>query len=298
MRKRTTTAGVVLAGALALTAFAVPAAQADAGSRAAAVKAAAKAAKATQEGGTFAARSVKAAADEQYGDTAISNVVVNGGKDVVFGTSAKATVKVTFTAKDDSGIDSKSGYAVLYHGADLDRSDAGAIPSQDPGTSTTCRAASATTATCTLTFPMDPKLDLANFAAGSWKVWAIAAGNDGDYTVREKAKSFSVKRYAKLTTNAAPEPVKKRATLTVKGALTRANWDTGKYMGYTKQPVTLQFKKKGASAYSNVKKVTSDTKGNLKTTVKASVDGYWRYKFAGTSTTPAVTSKSDFVDVR
>ncbi|MFF3535203.1 calcium-binding protein, partial [Streptomyces sp. NPDC002466] len=32
--------------------------------------------------------------------------------------------------------------------------------------------------------------------------------------------------------------------------------------------------------------------------VKASVDGYWRYSFAGTSTTPTVTTAGDFVDVR
>ncbi|CAM5717141.1 Calcium-binding protein OS=Streptomyces alboniger OX=132473 GN=CP975_15560 PE=4 SV=1 [Streptomyces alboniger] len=42
----------------------------------------------------------------------------------------------------------------------------------------------------------------------------------------------------------------------------------------------------------------SDSKGNLSTTVKASADGYFRYVFAGTSTTPAVTSTSDFVDVQ
>ncbi|MFD9068723.1 calcium-binding protein, partial [Streptomyces lasiicapitis] len=64
------------------------------------------------------------------------------------------------------------------------------------------------------------------------------------------------------------------------------------------QPVQLQFKKKGASSYSTVKTVKSDRKGNLKTTVKASADGTFRYVFAGTSTTPAVTSAGDAIDVR
>jgi hypothetical protein len=92
--------------------------------------------------------------------------------------------------------------------------------------------------------------------------------------------------------------VAKGKTITVTGALTRANWDTFKYAGYTNQPVKLQFKKKGSTTYSTVKTVTSSSTGGLKTTVTAASDGYWRYSFAGTSTTPAVTSTSDFVDVQ
>ncbi len=42
---------------------------------------------------------------------------------------------------------------------------------------------------------------------------------------------------------------------------------------------------------------TSST-GDLKTTVAASEDGYWRWNFAGTSTTPAVKATGDFVDVQ
>lgn len=299
MRIRATAAAVTVSGALALTAFAVPGAQASANGSWSGADRAAAAAQAVKGGhaSTFAARSVAAAGDEQYGDTTISNVVVNGGKDVVFGTSAKATIKVTFTAKDASGVDNTSGYAVLYHGSTLDDSDAGASPSQDVG-DTTCKTATSTTSTCTLTFPMDPKVNLANYAQGSWKVWAIASGKDADYTVRENAKTFSVKRYSKLTTNAAPEPVKKGKTITVTGLLSRANWDTSKYAGYTGQKVTLQYRKKTSSTYSNVKTVTSSSTGTLKTTVTASADGYFRYVFAGTSTTPAVTSTSDFVDVQ
>lgn len=42
----------------------------------------------------------------------------------------------------------------------------------------------------------------------------------------------------------------------------------------------------------------SDAKGNLRTTVKASVDGSFRYVFGGAGTSPAVTAAGDFVDVR
>ncbi|MFE6894699.1 DUF5707 domain-containing protein [Streptomyces sp. NPDC057694] len=298
MRIRATAAAVTVSGALALTAIVVPAAQADDNSLASAaakVTAGFKAGHAAPRASTFAASSVE---DEQVGDTAVSNVVVNGGKDVVLGISAKAKFKVTFTATDDSGIDNTSGAAIVYHGSDLDSSNIGALPNEDiDGSVTTCKTVSATKSTCTLNFTVDP-LWLYNTDAGSWKVWVGAQGKDYDYSIRENAKSYSTKRYAKLSTNATPEPIKKGKTLTVKGALTRANWDTSKYAGYTKQKVTLQFRKKTSSTYSTLKTVTSDSKGNLSTTVKASADGYFRYKFAGTSTTPAVTSTSDFVDVR
>ncbi|MGW3975906.1 hypothetical protein [Streptomyces mirabilis] len=74
------------------------------------------------------------------------------------------------------------------------------------------------------------------------------------------------------------EPVKKGKTFTVKGTLTRADWETTRYSGYTGQPVALQSKAKGA----------------LTTTVKAATDGSYRYKFAGTST----TATGDHVDVK
>lgn len=110
--------------------------------------------------------------------------------------------------------------------------------------------------------------------------------------------STQVKRAARLTANATPEPVKKGATLTVKGALTRADWATGKYAGYKGQPAALQFKAKGATAYKTVKTVTSGTAGALSTTVKASADGTYRYLFAGTSTTGTATATGDYVDVK
>ncbi|WP_030926528.1 hypothetical protein [Streptomyces sp. NRRL B-24720] len=66
----------------------------------------------------------------------------------------------------------------------------------------------------------------------------------------------------------------------------------------TVQPVKLQFRKKTSTAYTTVKTIKSSSTGALKTTVTASVDGYWRYSFAGTSTTPAVTTTGDYVDVQ
>ncbi|QQC89977.1 calcium-binding protein [Streptomyces alfalfae] len=276
MRIRATVAA--LSGTLALSALAVPAAQAADGPNL------------TQRETAIA----KAAADESEGDTKITKVVVNKGKDIVVGTTNKVKFDIAITATDAEGI--FAGDAFLWHGSDIDNLD-GFLFSEDSGT---CTAVNATTSTCTVSVVVDPKLDLYdNVLAGKWKVAASAIGNDGDYYQEDNFSSNArIQRYARLTTNASPEPIKKGKTLTVSGALTRANWYTSKYAGYTKQDVKLQYKKKGASSYSTLKTVKSDSKGNLKTTVKASADGYFRYVFAGTSTTPAVTSKSDFVDVQ
>ncbi|MEU8771290.1 calcium-binding protein [Streptomyces griseus] len=248
MRMRTS-AGVVVAGALAVSALAVPAAQA---------------------GG-------------RSGDTAITKVTVNGGAAVVVGTSAAKKFSVTLTAKDDSGID---GADVTLFGPSF-----GMLSP----TSTSCSGN-----TCTARFVVDPKVDLAysNEVAGTWYVDAWVDANDGDYVWTEKVKSFKFQRASKITVNASPEPVKKGKTITVTGKLTRADWDTFTYKGYSKQSVQLQFKKKGAKSYSTVKTVKTSSTGALKTTVKASADGTWRYSFAGTSTTPAVSAAGDFLDVK
>ncbi|MCN9243310.1 DUF5707 domain-containing protein [Streptomyces sp. RY43-2] len=271
----------VVTGALALTALAVPAAQA-----------------ADAPGVGALARSVspsagKSAADESYGDTKISNVVVNGGKAVVLGTTTKKTFTVTFTASDNSGI--ADAYAILWHGSTMDKSDNGVLPNED---SATCTKVNATTSNCKLTYTVKANYDLLNAHAGTWKVWAGAQGKDEDYVLKDNAKSFSVQRASQLTVNAAPEPVKKGKTITVTGKLSRANWETEKYAGYTVQPVKLQFRKKGSNTYTTVKTIKSDSKGNLKTTVKASTSGYYRYSFAGTSTTPAVNAAGDYIQVK
>ncbi|MGW7071501.1 DUF5707 domain-containing protein [Streptomyces sp. NPDC054855] len=276
MRIRATVA--VLTGTLALSALVVPAAQAADGPN-------------DPKLAPFAAN---APADEVVGDTKITKVVVNGGKNIVVGTTEKKKFTIAVTATDPEGI--YDADALLWHGSDAETDVDGLLFSDEAGA--TCKVVNATTSTCTVNVTADPKLDLySNILAGKWKVSAYAIGNDADSISKDTVGYASIQRNARLTTNASPEPVKKGKTLTVTGALTRANWDTLKYAGYTKQSVKLQYKKKGATSYSTLKTITSDSKGNLRTTVTASADGYYRYVFAGTSTTPAVTSTSDFVDV-
>jgi hypothetical protein len=251
----------IVTGALALTALAVPAAQAD----------------------------------ETQGDTKISGVVVNSGKAVVVGATAAKTFSVSFTVTDPSGLN--FAQAVVYHGKDIDHADSGAVATGKDGRAS-CTKAAAGTYTCKSSFSVEAGWELVNSVAGGWKVWVIAAAKDGDYAQKDNAKSFQVQRLSKLTADATPEPVKKGKTLTVTGKLSRANWESGTYAGYSGQSVKLQFRKKGSSTYSTVKTVKTSSTGTLRTTVKASADGYYRYAFAGTSTTPAVNAAGDFVDVR
>ncbi|GAA2539485.1 MULTISPECIES: single-stranded DNA-binding protein [Streptomyces] len=234
------------------------------------------------------------AEDGGKGDITIDRVVVNGGKPVVVGTTKVVTAKVSVTASDDSGIarttyisasGPKPNYAQIWY-------DDGDI---------TCVKASATTSTCTGTLTFDPQASTGfvnNKAAATWNLATLVSANDYDYIHRDAATTFKVQRYSKLTVNASPEPVKKGRTITVTGKLSRANWEDNKYHGYTNQSVKLQFRKKGSSTYTTVKTIKSDSTGNLRTTVTASTDGYFRYSFAGTATTPAVNAAGDFVDVQ
>ncbi|GGN61135.1 hypothetical protein GCM10011579_027110 [Streptomyces albiflavescens] len=282
MRIRATVAAV--SGALALSAFVVP------GAHAADVPSFAKPDAASR----FDA-STKSAFATAADEPTISNVTVNGGKDIVLGTTTTKTITVSLTATHASGIE--DAYIDLWHGTDVETDiDGLLVPNEDAAT---CTAASATTSTCKLTITVDPQLDLyANSLAGTWHVTAAALATDGSMYWNDYYKTARVQRYSKLTVNAGPEPVSKGATLTATGKLSRANWEDHLYHGYTNQPVKLQFRKAGTSTYTTVKTVYSDSTGNLKATTTANYDGYWRFSFAGTTTTPAVSATGDYVDVR
>ncbi|WP_405796818.1 calcium-binding protein [Streptomyces sp. NBC_01506] len=229
-----------------------------------------------------------AQADGGLGDTKITKVVVDGDNKVSISTSGTNTIKVSVTASDDSGIQGADAFSLVGPGYGFEVT----------GTPT-CTAASATTSTCTASVKIAPKTDyLSNTNAGTWYVDAWIDANDGDFVWKEKAGSFSFQRASKLTANASPEPVKKGKTITATGALTRANWETLKFGGYASQSVKLQFRKKNSDTYTTLKTVKADSKGNIKTTTKATADGYYRFSFAGTSTTPAVNAAGDYVDVQ
>jgi hypothetical protein len=271
--------GTVVTGALALSALAVPAAQA-----------------ATP-------------------DLVFADVVVNSGKAIVVGTTAEVKVPVTYTLTRpaDLTIDYKNNAAglLLYRGG---LSDADNMIESDasPACTTTATTDTTVTESCSDTLSVDPYEDLFEAAdATTWKVGGFYGHIDSDTDDSDEQISMEygfaawggkgtaqLKRAAKLTANASPEPVKKGRTITVTGKLTRANWETGKYSGYVSQKATLQFRVKGSDTYTTVKTVTSSTGGALKATVTASKDGYYRYVFAGTSTTGAAKATGDYIDVK
>ncbi|MEV5606803.1 calcium-binding protein [Streptomyces sp. NPDC052225] len=255
---RIRTAATAASGAIALLAFLAPAAQAD----------------------------------MQKGDTTFTSVTFSKST-VNVGVSAAQSLTVVATAKDDSGIKGIYGPKVISP------DEHAAFP-----TDGTCTRPTTTTMRCTWTYSFDANdsddyADLKNSQAGTWRFTAEAAANDQDFYDLETSKTVKVKRYAKLSaTNASPEPVTQGGKLTVTGALTRANWNTNVYAGYTGQSVALQFKRSGSSTYSTVKTVTTDSAGKLKTTVTANYAGTWRWKFAGTGTTSPVTATGDGVALK
>ncbi|MDG5807707.1 hypothetical protein P9869_34645 [Streptomyces ossamyceticus] len=243
-------------------------------------------------------------------------VTVNNGKPIVVGVKDAVTVPVTysFTRPSDLVIDyEKNGLAIaLYRGRLASPANGLEGSAKQPVCTTTATTDTTVTQSCATKVTVDPRENLMGAEdATTWKVAAVYGHVSVDEDDSDDHISFEngfdiwgnlgttkLQRAAKLTVNAAPEPVVKGRTLTVKGTLTRANWETGSYSGYRDQQVTLQFKAKGATAYADVKTVTSGTGGALSTTVKALKDGAYRYTFAGTSTTAAKTSAGDSVDVK
>ncbi|MFE2291340.1 DUF5707 domain-containing protein [Streptomyces sp. NPDC059452] len=277
MRIRATVAAV--SGALAFSALAVPAAQAD------------DIRPSSADHGFTALTSAKTSKATKAPKIKITKATVNGGKPIVLGTSAKKKVSFSVTASDPSGIGGAAAF--IWVGKNMN-SGFGFGP-DEKGFS--CKAANATTTTCKGTITANPK-ELLNAHATTWKVGVVAVNMEGEELQRDSVAKVKLQRLSKLTANASPEPVKKGKTITVTGKLTRANWETVKYQGYGKQSVKLQFKKKGAKTYKNIKTIKSSANGSLKTTVKATVDGHWRYSFAGTASTPAVVSAADYLDVK
>ncbi|WP_282701076.1 hypothetical protein [Streptomyces sp. CC219B] len=231
--------------------------------------------------------------DEKAGATRISGIVVNGGKPVELTDQPLQEFTAKFTATDPSGI--ASGDMYLYKGAY--GSPSAVLYGTWPAS---CTKVTETTSTCRAQFAyIHPRWTLGrNSFAGTWKLAAWAESADGTGLVDlHAAKSVRVLRDARLSADAGPEPVTKGKTLTVTGKLSRADWETGGYRGYSGQSVKLQFRKKGATTYTTVKTVTTSSTGKLTATVKASTDGYWRYAFPGTTTAKA-TAGGDYVDVR
>ncbi|MEU7422913.1 hypothetical protein [Streptomyces sp. NPDC040750] len=245
-------------------------------------------------------------------DLKFSGVTVNNGKPVVVGAAKAVTVPVSYALTRPKSLvidQEKNVQAVLLYRGTLRSVDNALEPDVPPRCATTATTETTVTESCTekiTATPGDTLFD--NADATTWKAAGLFAHSDGsvsddylhnesDVTMWGGLASVEVRRAARLTVNAAPEPAVKGRTLTVKGKLTRAAWETRTYAGYRGRKVVLQFKADGGS-YADVKSLTSGTGGALSTTVKATRSGTYRFVFAGTPTTGAKTSAGDHVTVR
>ncbi|KUN07503.1 hypothetical protein AQI95_10810 [Streptomyces yokosukanensis] len=276
MRIRATVAAV--SGALALSALAVPAAQAV-----------------TDSGAPYTLNA--------------SFSTVSIAKAVKVGTTNEVSVSYSYTLTHgaDVNIAAKDFItdAFLYHGTYSDT--APELYGDNPAT---CTATSSTTATCKGSiniYPADG--DLKNTWAGSWSVAAEAVAFNGqDQQNPDMSKvgfkdqsglgTSLVQRYSKLTTTVSATSVAKGKTFTASGKLTRADWEKHTYNTVGGQSVKLQFRKSGTTTYTTIKTVTSDSSGNVKATATASTSGYWRYSYDGASTTPGVSATGVYVGVK
>ncbi|MDI1458444.1 calcium-binding protein [Streptomyces sp. ATE26] len=223
------------------------------------------------------------------GDPEVGGATVNSGHDVVVGITRNVRFPVTVTGSDDPGL--------VFADVDLKGPHGGFY---------TTDAFCETTTACTTVFTVnahpapgsDDPVDLANANAGTWSVDALADLGNGESVFAPGVGSFGLKRAARLTVEAAPEPVAKGARITVTGKLVRADWDTYRYAGYAGQGVRLQFRPKNSSTYTTVATVNTGGTGSLRTTVKAVKDGCWRWNFTGTRTTGPARTAGDYVDVR
>ncbi|MEU9951523.1 hypothetical protein [Streptomyces sp. NBC_01336] len=235
----------------------------------------------------------------------VSRIVINGGKPIVVGTTNEQTPPITFRISLPSGYSTAhpGRYGVdlfLYHGTTAAKgAERDALFLGDA----TCNAVSDRVDDCTGHMRVWPDNLRSNSDATTWKIGALARlyGSNAHINAEEYLTppgAVQVKRWAKATVNASPEPVTKGKTITVTGNLTRADWATHKYTGVAQGLAHLQFCKKGSSVYTTVKSVRSSSTGALKSTVTASADGYWRWSFGGWDTTGSANSAADYVDVR
>ncbi|MFE6805843.1 hypothetical protein ACFVEN_29875 [Streptomyces sp. NPDC057681] len=256
--------------------------------------------------------SVLNAPSAQAADTGItvSDIVINNGKPIVVGTSKEVEPPISFNIALPSGYSTANpsrydAYPFLYRGSIKTAADTGENFIQ-PG-SYTCYEIDSKHARCEGNLYIDPHPSQehvdSNSDATTWKVgvslklWKADGGlKTGELETR--STTAQLKRVAKATANASPEPVTKGKLITVTGKVTRANWSTKKYDAYSGRTVSLQFRAKGADTFKTVKKATTSSTGGLRATVTASVDGSYRWVYYGNSTTGVATSAADYVDVR
>ncbi|MFG2113855.1 hypothetical protein ACGFRB_14680 [Streptomyces sp. NPDC048718] len=224
------------------------------------------------------------------GGAAFTRVKVNGGKPVVIGVTNEVKAPASFRLTTP---DKWKWPAVFLYRGNTDERLSHAFETSD------CIKVGAGVCDIDEMIYFNPsQWPMRNSEAGAWKVAAEVYFLGGGRDIDDKGMTVYVKRNSRLSVKASPKPVAKGGTLTVTGKVTRANWETRKYVSYEGRKVSLQFKPAGATSYTSVKTVYANGKGDLKTTVKASKTGTWRWMYGGNTTTGASTSAGDYVVVK
>ncbi|MFM9697557.1 hypothetical protein [Streptomyces europaeiscabiei] len=240
----------------------------------------------------------------------VSDIVINKGKPIVVGTTKEVRPPVTFNIALPAGYSTAdpfryTAYPFIYRGSPKTAAES-ADNYIGPGIYT-CFETDSKHARCEGTFHIDPhpsrKQVNSNNDATTWKVAVVlrlwkANGGLKTEEYETRSKTVQLKRAARATVGATPETVTQGKKITVTGRLTRANWSTKKYGGYSGRTVSLQYRASDATSFKTVKKVTTSTTGALNTTATASADGFYRWVYYGNSTTDAVTTPAVYVDVR
>ncbi len=148
---------------------------------------------------------------------------------------------------------------------------------------------------------------LTNKCAGAYDVAVRIRNENADGSVTStsepyrQSRSYSVRRPSRLATNAGPEPARVGRTVTIKGRLTRTDWNqaTNPQVAYVGQRVLLQRATSPTGVYHTLKAVRTDRRGYLRTGVKAlSGTRCYRWVFHTNATTQGRVATEDCVRAR
>ncbi len=135
--------------------------------------------------------------------------------------------------------------------------------------------------------------------AGPQDVLVDTCNSEFDCRTTSFPKGFTLKRRTTWQTgsfDATPEPVRKGRPISLKGRLLVVNWDAGRYVGFVKRLVSVEFRTPTGS-YTQVATAVTDATGWVRTTVPASRTGVLRLRYGGSTVAGPATAVGDSVQV-
>jgi hypothetical protein len=132
---------------------------------------------------------------------------------------------------------------------------------------------------------------LENSDAGVWPVrYTIVDGE----VARTAGEDAEVRRAARITFNAGPEPVR-NGRITYSGTLERASWDTGRYRPYGNQRVDLHRTVPGDPEEDFIATVRTNREGRYRHTERFRGAGHYQSQSGTNRTTASAVSRVDAV---